>query len=458
SAIKAAPGEEAAPFMRLVKMETPSFTTAPPDTTLSFTSQPVSANDNEHWRWIGDISLGSSGAPVIAEADGRKLQLATGATIPFPGGAASAPPSPDGVLGIDFNYDFKTDLVLAGAGGIRLFRQDDPNKFTDVTAATKLPKDALNAKYSGAWAADIEADGDLDVVLGSATGLPTVLRNNGDGTFTPIHPFAGISGLKAFAWVDIDGDGNPDAGIVDGAGHLHIFINQRQGQFAERALPASSPPVKAIAVADANGDGVLDLLAVQSDGAIIRISDKNQDQSWDVAQIASAPNATDFLKDEVRLYAADLDNNGALDLILSRISQAASSGTAGAYIWLGGEQNTFTLLDHPPGVAEVFAVADVNADGRLDLLGLSSDGKAVEALSHGSKNYHWQIVRPHAAQSAGDQRINPFGVGGEIEVRSGLLVQKQPFTGPELHFGLGEQPIADVVRVVWPNGSVRAEF
>jgi hypothetical protein len=67
-------------------------------------------------------------------------------------------------------------------------------------------------------------------------------------------------------------------------------------------------------------------------------------------------------------------------------------------------------------------------------------------------------VRPHAKQAVGDQRINPFGVGGEIEIRSGLLLQKQPITGPQVHFGLGNQTSTDVVRVVWPNGTVRAEF
>ena len=50
-------------------------------------------------------------------------------------------------------------------------------------------------RYTGAWAVDIEADGDLDIVLGAKDGIPTVLRNNGDGTFLPIHPFAGISGV-----------------------------------------------------------------------------------------------------------------------------------------------------------------------------------------------------------------------------------------------------------------------
>ncbi|MBA3766151.1 MAG: ASPIC/UnbV domain-containing protein, partial [Acidobacteria bacterium] len=93
-----------------------------------------------------------------------------------------------------------------------------------------------------------------------------------------------------------------------------------------------------------------------------------------------------------------------------------------------------------------------------DLLGLSADGQPVRLTNHGSKNYHWQVIRPRAKQAVGDQRINSFGVGGEMEIRSGLLVQKQLITGPIVHFGLGEQTTADVVRIVWPNGSVRAEF
>jgi hypothetical protein len=82
----------------------------------------------------------------------------------------------------------------------------------------------------------------------------------------------------------------------------------------------------------------------------------------------------------------------------------------------------------------------------------------VGFTNRGSKNYHWQAVRPRAKQATGDQRINSFGIGGEMEIRSGLLVQKQLITGPLVHFGLGEQTGADVVRIVWPNGSVRAEF
>ncbi len=462
AAIKAPPGEEAAPFTHFLRLESPIFQPAPADMAMTFATQPTPDAGNARWSWIGAVQLGSEGAPAVAEANSREVRLSTGAKFPFPGGAANVPPSAEGLAQADLNYDFKTDLVLAGAGGVRLMRQDSPSSFTDVTTQTKLPKSVSNAPYTGAWAVDIEADGDLDIVLGAKSGVPTVLRNNGDGTFLAIHPFAGVSGIRQFAWADLDGDGNPDASIIDGAGRLHVFINERQGQFQERAIPGDLQTVKAIAIADANNDGVLDLLAVQADGSVLRISNKPvSDQEgglrWETTEIARVPNAAAFLTSDVRLHVADLDNNGAVDLFLSPVAQIAGAA-GGALVWLSDGNGKFTALSQLVGPALVFDAAELSGDGKLDLLGLSADGQPLQAVNQSAKNYHWQVVRPHAVQAVGDQRINPFGIGGEIEVRSGLLVQKQPITGPKLHFGLGEQDEAEVVRVVWPNGTVRAEF
>ncbi len=453
--IKAPPGEEAQPFTHFLALESPEFKPAAADMSTTFTPESI-ASLNGSWKWIGGISLASAGPPAIAVADGKEVRLSTGAKFAFPGGTSAAAPGPEGVTAIDFTYDFKTDIVVAGAGGVRLMRQDSPNAFTDVTAKTSLPKAIVSGNYTGSWAVDIEADGDLDVVLGAKSGEPTVLRNNGDDTFTAIHPFAGVSGLQQLAWADLDGDGDPDAALIDGAGKLHIFANERTGQFRERPLPANFPPVKAISVADVNNDGVIDLLAVQADGAIVRISDKNE-RDWDVGEMARVANPDANLAGEVRLKVADLDNNGSLDLILTSFPTTPGEGPS-TLVWLKDDKGNFVAMEHAPSPAQVFGAADVNGDGRLDLLALGSDGKPVQEINHGTKNYHWQIVRPHAVQAVGDQRINPFGVGGEIEVRAGLLLQKQPITGPQLHFGLGEQTSADVVRVVWPNGTVRAEF
>src|SRR5208282_5867133 len=248
--LKAPPGDEAEPFTHFLRLPVPEFAPAPPDTALAFNIKPIANGDAAPWSWIGAVALGSAGSPVTALANGREVRLSTGARFPFPGGPSTVAPLPEGILQIDFNYDFKTDLVLAGAGGLRFMRQDSPEKFTDVTASTKLPKNITTAPYTGAWAVDIEADGDLDIVLGKKQGVPQVLRNNGDDTFTVIEPFPGLSGLQAFAWADFDSDGNADAAIVDGSSRLHIFHNERQGQFREVTLPADLAAVKAIGVAD----------------------------------------------------------------------------------------------------------------------------------------------------------------------------------------------------------------
>jgi len=435
--IKPPPGEEAIPIRNFLKLEAPVFKTAAADFSIEFRPEPLNLT-TEKTDWVGAIALSSEGAPVIATATAREVRLASGATLPFPGGASNTPPTTHGVLAVDFNYDFKTDLVLAGDGGVRFFRQDSPSAFTDVTAQTKLASNVIARKYTGAWSADIEADGDLDIVVGSKDGTPVVLRNNGDRTFVETQPFTGINGLTDFTWGDLDADGNPDAALIDGSGTLHVFSNERQGTFIQRTVPAFSE-VQAIAVGDMNNDGILDLVIAQKSGVITALYDKDG-TAWDEAKLAVAHDVSDAFI----LRIVDLDNNGALDLLI------------GSGIRLSGEDGK---LEGQKNVAErILDVADVNNDGRLDLLGLDRDGHPIQAINHGEKNYHWQVIRPRAANAVGDQRINSFGIGGEMEIRSGLVVQKQPIMGPMLHFGLGEQSSTDVIRVVWPNGSVRADF
>ncbi len=469
SVIKPPPGEEAQPFTHFVKMESPTFSAAPADTAISFSSEPVPNAPAGKWSWIGAISLNGEGTPVIVLANEKEVRTGN-AGYPFPSGPSNVPPGPEGVVGLDFNYDFKTDLVLAGAGGVRLLKQESATKFTDATALTKLPATILNGSFTAAWAADIDLDGDLDVVLSAAHAQPTVLRNNGDGTFAEIHPFAGVSGLLGFVWADTDADGDPDATLIDDKGKLHVLTNERSGQFRERATPSNLPAARALSVADINVDGVLDLLVVQADGTIIRLSDKDEGQNWETTEIARlGSDLPDRVEVECRLRVADVDNNGGNDLILTvtpsqpgYVFPTPSGGNAAKHhgntvIRLSDEHNILGIFNEPIEPGMVSDVVDLNGDGRLDLLGFSN-GQPLVGINHGTKNYHWQAIRPRAAQASGDQRINSFGIGGEMEIRAGLLVQKQLVTGPVVHFGLGDQPGADVVRIVWPNGAVRAEF
>ena len=72
--------------------------------------------------------------------------------------------------------------------------------------------------------------------------------------------------------------------------------------------------------------------------------------------------------------------------------------------------------------------------------------------------YAWQTLRPHAATATGDQRINSFGIGGEVELRTGLHVQKRLIAAPVVHVGIGTAERSEVVRIVWPNGTLQSEF
>ncbi|HZF37400.1 MAG TPA: ASPIC/UnbV domain-containing protein, partial [Blastocatellia bacterium] len=217
-------------------------------------------------------------------------------------------------------------------------------------------------------------------------------------------------------------------------------------------------------------------VAVSLAGKIFRLSDKDDGKAWDVKEVATLNQRdrnSDISGSKQRLLIADVDNNGALDLIVEsteavwRGDNTQEGNRPNVQIFLNEGKEKFTALPALRGTGKI-SLVDTNGDGRLELIGIAAlpgfaesgsiEGQAVQLINRGSKNYHYQTIRTRAAKSTGDQRINSFGIGGEIEIRSGLLTQKQVITSPILHFGLGENTQTDVARIVWPNGSVQAEF
>jgi hypothetical protein len=445
-------GEPLRQFLRLVP---PPRTPAPPDESLAFEVGPLGGDAT---RQVGAVFLlpdPGGGPDIPLEADGRELRKADdpGAIAPFPGGPEAVPPSPAGIAVADWDSDYRPDLVLAGAGGLRILRQQDGGTFEDVPAGERWPAEAREVEAFGAWPADIDLDGDLDFVVGLRAGPTLLLRNGGDGTFEAARDFESVSALRGFAWADLDKDGDPDAAFLDAQGGLTVLDNERSGRFHARPSPEGLTPVEALAVADLDGDGAMDLVLASRDG-IFRLSDRDEGGAWRLEEVArrssgAAAEAARTSVGEGVLLAADLDNNGGVDLV--------AEGPTGARVWLDDGRGGLLALDDEPAI-RAWAAADLDGDGRLDLAGLSAEGKPLRALGRGTKDYRWQVIRPRAASAAGDGRINSFGVGGEVQVRAGLLVQTQLIAGPAVHFGLGTHEASDVARVVWPNGTTQAEF
>lgn len=442
-------GQEGEVIPHFLRLPSPRAHPAAPDQSLTFAVEPFAA-DTGRWTWINAIPLDSPGQPVLLLAHGHEVRVTGGASLGFPGGPEALSPQLDGIVGLDMHNDFKMDLAFAGAGGLALFRQDQAGVFTDVTAHLGLPATVTETPYIGVWAVDLDVEGDVDLVLGTSQGTPRILRNNGDGSFTMLPLFDQVAGLRAFAWGDLDADGDPDAVLLDAAGTIHVYSNQRSGQFQTRAVPPALGPILALAVADVNSDSVLDLVLLQTDGTIQRLSHTAAGDTWELTELARWPAfPSGMTVGTARLLVADMDNNGSLDLIVSH-------PTAGR-IWLSDLHGNFRPLEMAiPGL--VLSAVDVTGDGRLDLLGLSPTGQPLRLVNQGTKDYFWLSIRPRAAPVSGDGRINTFALGGEIDVRAGLVYQKQPITGPIVHVGLGEQRLANVARIVWPNGDVQAEF
>ncbi len=363
-------------------------------------------------------------------------------------------PGAHSVAIVDWNNDFRRDIVMAGAGGVRLFVQQADEQFVDQTPTEKTASECV---CRAVWPADVEMDGDIDIIAApQGDAPPFVLRNNGDGSWTAVTMFAGAPvNVTQFAWADLDDDGDPDAAFLgsaadDGPMGVDVFANRQAGDFV--SLPSLPASPFAFTVADIDSDGSFDIIELERSGVLRSFSFRAG--QWVGEGIASWPASAQMIT-SARLIAEDIDNNGALDLI--------ATGDETSRVWLGNSSHQLLPLDEPmPG--KVFPAGDLDSDGRLDFVAIApvrtftDPYRVVRLLNRGTRNYHWKQISPRAQPTAGDQRINSFGIGGYVEARAGLLFQKQLLTGGPVHIGLGLQTTIDVVRIVWPNGIPQAEF
>jgi Tfp pilus assembly protein PilF len=388
------------PLERFIRLRNPESQPAPADGALTFAVEPV-AGVSSPVGFAGVIVRSETARAEVLTADAASVRIGDRVVGAFPSGASATPPTIRGVVAADLNYDYLVDLILAGDGGLRVLRQQADGRFADVTPATRLPDTVTKAPLWGAWAADVDTEGDLDIVVAPMTGPTLVARNNGDGTFAVIRPFGDEGGVRAFTWTDVDEDLVPDAIALGADGERRYFLNLRGGLF--RMVPETQEMREASATGEAWGRGRLN---------------------------------------------ADLDNNGAADALLMTPGSTEAQLENAA----GTPPLSLTL---PFRVA---AAADLDGDGRLDLVGVDRSGAAVTGRNRGRTSHHHQVIRPKSATVLGDQRINSFGIGGMVEVRTGLHVQRVPIASPLVHVGLGAATRAEVVRVFWPNGTIQSEF
>lgn len=425
------------PLSEPLRLEPPQVTFALPDTLMTF--QPEQLDD----RIVQAVQVGwktADAPPSVLLVRSQDVQFDHNPPLNRLGPIPPTASPLNSLALLDFNNDFRLDVALLGREGFQLYRQEADGTFTTVSLPP-LPGETL----TGIWVADFDLDGDLDLLLGTASGVFWMI-NNGDQTFQAQRVFA--IPPRQLAWNDLDGDGTPDLALIDLNNTLHLWRNQRQGLFLpDPTLPALTGCT--LTTADLDHDGRLELTLWASNGTLHQLAYMPHTRSW---QTHTLPLQTPPLEKtactQAHLFTADLDNNGAQDLIASTSGQT--------WIWL---TNSHGHLRPEPLMltAQAFGAADFNDDGRLDLLAVQPNGSPIRLINQSDAPYGWTQLHPQAVV-VGDQRVNSFGIGGVVEIRAGTIYQKKTIQAPVVHFGLGLEARVPLARIVWPNGNVQAEF
>ena len=376
-------------------------------------------------------------------------------SLAYPGDPSDSILSQSCIAFADLNYDFLPDMAVVGTHGLKLYQQTRGGGFDDVTASSHLPAEVLTTPYAGIWPADTDSDGDLDLIVAPIRGQPFVLRNNGDGTWTRIDPFKnGPDNVVQCVWADLNGDGAPDVTFLSRDGTVTTYQNMRAGQYSKTvALPITN--AIAITAADYSHSGTNTLTVLNSLGSASAYSwGSGTVPQWDPTVLDTA--GCTGAAGTINAFWCDFDNNGGLDLV--------ESGVSTSRVLLAQSSGAFSPLTAPVPANSLSVVSGTSRE-RQDMVGIDRSGQALLCLNHGDMHYNWEVVHPRAnyqeratggAPAAG-QRINPFGYGGEIEVRSGLLYNKININDTSVRVGLGTYKSCNYIRILWPNGDSQSQ-
>jgi hypothetical protein len=229
-----------------------------------------------------------------------------------------------GVIIDDFDNDGLLDIVVSSYDAstcLRYFHNNGNGTFSDRTEQAGLSGQlgGLNMIQT-----DYNNDGWLDIlVMRGAWEEPirkSLLRNNGDGTFTDVTVIAGLAipatRNPTAVWADFDNDGWLDLFVGNEFSPCQLFHNNRDGTFtdiARRAGVAQTAFTKGVVAGDYDNDGYSDIY-VSNLGAENFLYHNNGNGTF--TNVARSLQVQDPLL-SFPAWFFDYDNDGWLDLYVS---------------------------------------------------------------------------------------------------------------------------------------------
>jgi hypothetical protein len=390
--------------------------------------------------------------PTLADAQRQALGLAAGDVLG---------------TGREALYILNTDTYAGPSRHAdRLFAHADDGVSLDGQEAwidlfeRPVNRQALNRTAGRSVAAlDRHGRGTYAFFVANYGGPMRLYEDGNDGSIRDVAPQAGVArvtGGRSAVPLSLVSDGRTDlfAGNEDGPNFL--FVNQGDGTFAESAARygLDDPDGQARGVAcfdDLRAGFGLALgnwmgthrLFVQADDADGRFEDVATDAFAQRSRVRT-------------VIAADFDNDGYEEIFVNNLgdpNRLFSYDAEHARWWA----EDCGAAREPNGLGTGAAVADLDGDGRLELLVAHGEqGAQPLSLFHGpDTTHHFLRVRPttrHGAPARG--AVVTCTAAGRTQRRSidggsGYLCQMEPVA----HFGLGATRSVEAVNVRWPGGA-----
>ncbi|WP_196216499.1 FG-GAP-like repeat-containing protein [Flavobacterium sp. LC2016-01] len=309
-----------------------------------------------------------------------------------------------GVIVDDFNNDDYLDIVTSDwslDGVMHYYQNDLKGKFSDVSKTSEIGrfKGGLNMIQ-----ADYDNDGDVDIFVLRGAWMRkygrqpnSLLRNNGDGTFTDVTIKSGLYSefpTQAGNWNDFNNDGYLDLFIGnessdDGSYPSELYLNNQDGTFRNVAKEAKCDVIayiKGATSADYDNDGDIDLFLSGMNKKKILL--KNTGLKNGIPQFKDVTDEAGLAGINVMTFPTwfwDYDNDGWQDIfvcgyqfngsIAGEIAMEAlniPNGSSKMYLYHNNHDGTFSDVSKVSGLSKtVFAMGsnfgDLDNDGFLDM-------------------------------------------------------------------------------------------
>ncbi len=243
------------------------------------------------------------------------------------------------------------------------------------------------------FAADVDGDGDMDVLSSSFSDDRIAWYENDNGNFTSHTITNTAAKARSVFATDLDGDGDTDvlsASRDDDT--IAWYENDGSQRFAAHIISFTSTFAIAVSAADLDADGDMDVLAASEFGNHVSWFENDGSQSFSERPIPNSANGA------AGIFAVDLDRDGDMDVLSTGFgaNQVAWHENDGQQGFTERIVSSTTL-----GPLRVVAV-DLDRDGQMDILSSSFNDNSISwHRNNGSQNFSRQVISAEVAGASG---------------------------------------------------------